>query len=404
MLVQPFATPFVQAFPNPFGTHNQPSAPVAPEQPRELSLPRYVNYLADYSGCGFWRILWPERHINEMGAGCSTSLTAMVFDPRWYANVKCVKIQRQASSDQREFVKYLKEVQKEHNFKIIYEVDDVVFREEIPDYNKFKFAFDNDEIRNNCIEIINMCDEVTVTCDFMRKLYQEKTGKKEITVIPNFVPYTWMGHVFNKRQVYDNYDKNKRKPRVLYTGSGAHYDVDNKNGGIDDFSHVLKLVEKTIDKYQWIFVGAFPPQLFKYVQQRKIEFHPWQSLADYPRFIANLNAQVMIAPLYDNNFNRSKSDIKFIESCVLGLPCLVQDMETYKNAPDFLKFKTGDDLEQKLEAILKKKASYYSNVDMFRNIGAKRFLELPENIGCHLEALNTPYGSPDRNYLRKWNS
>ena len=58
MLVQPFATPFVQAFPNPFGSHNQPSAPVAPEQPRELSLPRYVNYLADYSGCGFWRILW----------------------------------------------------------------------------------------------------------------------------------------------------------------------------------------------------------------------------------------------------------------------------------------------------------------------------------------------------------
>ena len=404
MLVQPFATPFVQAFPNPFGSHNQPSAPVAPEQPRELSLPRYVNYLADYSGCGFWRILWPERHINEIGAGCSTSLTAMVFDPRWYGNVKCVKIQRQASNDQREFVKYLKEVQKEHNFKIIYEVDDVVFREEIPDYNKFKFAFDNDEIRNNCIEIINMCDEVTVTCDFMRKLYQEKTGKKEITVIPNFVPYTWMGHVFNKRQVYDSYDKNKKKPRVLYTGSGAHYDVDNKNGGIDDFSHVLKLVEKTIDKYQWVFVGAFPPQLFKYVQQRKIEFHPWQNLADYPRFIANLNAQVMIAPLYDNNFNRSKSDIKFIESCVLGLPCLVQDMETYKNAPDFLKFKTGDDLEQKLEAILKKKASYYSNVDMFRNIGEKRFLELPENIGCHLEALNTPYGSPERNYLRKWNS
>jgi glycosyltransferase involved in cell wall biosynthesis len=327
----------------------------------------------------------------------------MIFDPRWYTGVKCVKVQRQASNDQKEFIKYLKTVQQDHGFKIVYEVDDVVFREDIPDYNKFKFAFDNDEIRNNCIEIINMCDEVTVTCDYMRKLYQERTGKKEITVIPNFVPYHWMGHYYNKQQIWNNYDKNKKKPRVLYTGSGAHYDVDNKNGGIDDFSHVLDVVRNTIDKYQWVFVGAFPPSLTPYVQNGKIEFHPWQSLNKYPAFIANLGAQVMIAPLQENSFNNSKSDIKFIEACVLGLPCLVQDMETYKGAPADLKFKTGPELEQKLEALLKNKAAYYRNVEIFRHIGSQRFLELNENIGCHLEVLNTPYGSTERKYLKRWN-
>jgi glycosyltransferase involved in cell wall biosynthesis len=403
-----FASPFASPFPQPFAPSFSNTLPQRPQeinqpQPRELSLPRYVNYLADYSGCGFWRILWPENLINATGAGCSTSLTAMVFDPRWYTGVKCVKVQRQASSDQREFIKYLKSIQPQHGFKLVYEVDDVVFREDIPDYNKFKFAFDNDEIRNNCIEIINLCDEVTVTCDYMRKLYQERTGKREITVIPNFVPYSWMGHQYNKNRICNNYDKNKKKPRVLYTGSGAHYDVDNKNGGIDDFSHVVELVKKTVDKYQWVFVGAFPPPLLPFVQSKKIEFHNWQSLADYPDFINSLNAQVMIAPLLDNSFNRSKSDIKFIEACVLGLPCLVQDMETYKNAPEFLKFKTGDDLEQKLESILKNKAQYYRNTELFRHIGMQRLLESKENIGCHLEVLNTPYGSPERKYLKRWN-
>jgi glycosyltransferase involved in cell wall biosynthesis len=403
-----FASPFASPFPQPFAPSFSNTLPQRPQeinqpQPRELSLPRYVNYLADYSGCGFWRILWPENLINATGAGCSTSLTAMVFDPRWYTGVKCVKVQRQASSDQREFIKYLKSIQPQHGFKLVYEVDDVVFREDIPDYNKFKFAFDNDEIRNNCIEIINLCDEVTVTCDYMRKLYQERTGKKEITVIPNFVPYSWMGHQYNKNRIWNNYDKNKKKPRVLYTGSGAHYDVDNKNGGIDDFSHVVELVKKTVDKYQWVFVGAFPPPLLPFIQSKKIEFHNWQSLADYPDFINSLNAQVMIAPLLDNSFNRSKSDIKFIEACVLGLPCLVQDMETYKNAPEFLKFKTGEDLEQKLESILKNKAQYYRNTELFRHIGMQRLLESKENIGCHLEVLNTPYGSPERKYLKRWN-
>lgn len=399
--VSPYPSPFVNPFVNPF-VHVKKEE-VKPEQPAEMALPRYVNYLADYSGCGFWRVLWPEALINSSGAGCSSSLTAMVADPRWYRGVRAVKLQRQASTDQKEFVKYLKSIQRECGFKIIYEVDDVVFREEIPDYNRFKFAFDTDEIRNNCVEIINMCDEVTVTCDYMKRLYMEKTGKKEITVVPNFVPYSWMGHDFNRSNICNLYDKHKKKPRVLYTGSGAHYDVDNKNNGVDDFSHVIDFVRKTVSKYQWVFVGSYPPGLHNLVVSKQIEFHPWQSLANYPSFIKSLNAQVMIAPLIDNNFNRSKSDIKFIEACVMGIPCMVQDMETYKNAPDYLKFKNGEDLEVKLEAVLKNKAAYYRNIDLYRHIGSQRFLELNENIGCHLEVLNTPFGSSDRKYLKRWN-
>ena len=157
-------------FPKPFGSplsNPRPGAPLVtknapPTVPREQSMPRFVNYLADYSGCGHWRILWPEQ------------------------GVKCVKLQRQASKSQVDFVKHLKKVQQEHGFKIIYEVDDVVFREEIPDYNKFKFAFDTAEVRDNCIQIMDMADEITVTCDFMRKLFQSKLTNKKVTVIPNF--------------------------------------------------------------------------------------------------------------------------------------------------------------------------------------------------------------------------
>ena len=161
---------------------NQAKQAARKQQPKENSLPRYINYLADLSGCGHWRILWPEQVINATGRGVSHSITAMVTDPRFYKDVKAVKIQRQASSSQKKFIEYLKKVQQEHGFKIIYEVDDVVFKEDIPDYNKFKYAFDNDEIRQNCIDIINMCDEVTVTCPFMKELYQERTGQKNITV------------------------------------------------------------------------------------------------------------------------------------------------------------------------------------------------------------------------------
>ena len=397
----PFPQPFGSPFAKPFAQRQVQKKP----QPREATMPRFVNYLADYSGCGHWRMIWPENVINMTQRGISQSTTAMVADPRWYAGVKAVTLQRQASKSQVEFVKHLKEVQKEHGFKIIYEVDDVVFREEIPDYNKFKFAFDNEEIRQNCVEIMDMCDEITLTCDFMRKLFQSKLTNQNVTVIPNFVPYNWMGYLYNKGKVQRNFETNKRKPRVLYTGSGAHYDVDNKNGGKDDFSHVNDLVRKTVNKYQWIFVGAYPPPLKDLVEKGKIEFYGWKSLLEYPNFIAGLNPQLMVAPLTVNNFNNSKSDIKFVEAATLGIPCLCQDMHTYSTAPDDLKFKDADELEEKMDWILnwKNRKRYYKNVPKLREYGLTRRLENEENIGCRMEAMMTPYGSPLRKHLKKWN-
>tara|TARA_R110002020_G_scaffold37458_7_gene113164 strand:- start:1690 stop:2925 length:1236 start_codon:yes stop_codon:yes gene_type:complete len=408
------ASPYPGNYPQPFGSpivglpgvpKPIPEKPKVDLRPKEAHMPRYVNYLADYSGCGHWRILWPESVINARGDGMSQSTTAMVSDPRWYTGIKTIKVQRQASSQQKEFIKYLKKLQQDHDFKIIYEVDDVVFREVIPDYNKFKFAFDTEEVRQNCVDIINLVDEVTVTCEFMKRLYIEKTGQQKITVLPNFVPNFWMGHLYDPRKVERNFKKNKNRPRILYTGSGAHYDVDNKTGGKDDMSEVRDFIRKTVKKYQWVFVGAFPPQLVDLVQQREIEFYQWQSLIKYPYLIESLNAQLMVAPLQVNDFNRAKSDIKFIEACTLGIPCLCQDMDTYNTAPDDLKFSTVEEFEAKIDAILafKNKSSYFGNIRKLRAIGERRILEKDDNIGAYLESLNTPWGSDERDKLKRWN-
>ena len=53
----------------------------------------------------------------------------------------------------------------------------------------------------------------------------------------------------------------------------------------------------------------------------------------------------MVAPLQVNDFNKAKSDIKFIEACVLGIPCLCQDMDTYNSAPESLRFSSVDEFE-----------------------------------------------------------
>ena len=390
---QPFASPFPT---NPFQVQNKPK-----EEPKKGN--NYLNFVADRGGCGAWRVLWQENHINMSGLGESTSVTKMIFDKNWFRDIKTVKLQRQASNSQKQYIEFLKSIQPEMGFKIIYEVDDVVFREEIPDYNSGKSSFDDEEIRQNCVDMMQMVDEVTVTCKFMRDLFIEKIGKQNVSVIPNFPPEWWIGNCYDAYKIKQNYDKNRKRPRILYSGSGAHFDV--KGGGQDDFSHVLKFIIDNRYKYQFIFIGAFPPQLHQYIQNREIEFHPWQTLMNYPKFIESLNVQLTLAPLMDNNFNKSKSDIKYIEGAVMGIPCMCQDLVTYADAPDFLKFNSSDDLALKVEQLLnyKNRDRYHNLSKELRKLGETRFLERPENIGAFLEAMNTPFGDPSRRFMKYWN-
>ena len=149
-------------------------------------------------------------------------------------------------------------------------------------------------------------------------------------------------------------------------------------------------------------MGAYPPALHPYVVSGEIEFHPWQTLYAYPQKIHELNANMMIAPLQVNNFNNSKSDIKYIEASVMGIPVACQDMETYKDAP--LKFSTGDEMIDIIEKTLKNKHRYSKMCQELRQVGTTRLLENEQNLMSHYEALITPYGSPDRKFLRQWNS
>ena len=369
--------------------------------PPEANIPRVLQYYADYSGCGFWRMIWPEHLLNAFNHFTVHGSTVMNLDPRYYVNVKAVRIQRQATSHQLQFVKFLKEVSKQVGFRIIYEIDDIVFSEDIPEYNKYKPAFTDPEIRKNCQEIMSLCDEVTVTCPFMKRYYMEKTGHKHVTIIPNLPPKFWLGHFYDERAISANYDTYKKKPRILYAGSGAHFDVDNRVNQNDDFAHVIEAIAKTVDKYQWVFLGAYPLPLKNLIQSGKIEFHPWANLYFYGEKIKNLRVNMMVAPLQDNNFNKSKSDLKLVEANCFGIPIACQDLCTYEDAK--FKFKTGDEMIAQIDDVLSKKGRYMNLSAKARSDANKRWLENDENIAYYQELFSYGYGDPRRKYLNKIN-
>ena len=66
-----------------------------------------ISFAADNGGCGFWRMHWPESLINSSGVGVVTNSTFMLTDTRQYNGIKSVKVQRQVTPPQLEFVKFL---------------------------------------------------------------------------------------------------------------------------------------------------------------------------------------------------------------------------------------------------------------------------------------------------------
>jgi hypothetical protein len=99
----------------------QASVPVPVGMPPEVSLDRAVNFIADLSGCGFWRMIWPENLLNAYQKMSITSTNMMIRDEIVYSHIKSVRIQRQAADHQVIFAEALRELADKHGFNLIYE-------------------------------------------------------------------------------------------------------------------------------------------------------------------------------------------------------------------------------------------------------------------------------------------
>jgi glycosyltransferase involved in cell wall biosynthesis len=384
---------------NPYGTPMMSPPvpnPVVPD--KDPDIPRYINFLADYTGCGHWRMLWPEQVLNVYRQCVIQSTTVMITDPRYFTDVSCIRVQRQCTPGQKKYIEHLKSTT---NARLVYDIDDICFGEDIPDYNPFKYAFIKPETRQCIQDIMEMCDEMTVTCDRMKQYFLNKTNQKNITVLPNRAPKFWIGNLYDKKHVSSCYDKFRKKPRVLYAGSSSHFDIKQKNKHQDDLSHVIQAIVATADKLQWVFLGGVPNQLKPLVEKGLVEYHKWSHMYDYPYQLKKLNINIGVIPLMDNIFNRCKSDIKYIEYSALGIPAVCQDIDVYKRCKHT--FNSGSEMVNSINKIMSSKKQYMSIVERNYNSINNLWLENEQQRETFNEIYKHEYGNPGRVNINKLN-
>lgn len=370
--ILPFGAPVIGS---PLASMPAASMPTLPTNFYEMpqGMKRAVSFAADHQGCGFWRIHWPETVINGQQLGVINNNNFMIVQDNFYQGITSVRIQRQVTPTQLQFAQYLRDLSnKTNNFKIYYDIDDVIFPEDIPLYNKAREAFVDPGVCEHALKIMKLCDGITTPTEYMSKYYSERTGVPGI-VLPNYMPKFWIDRFYNKQKLVENYETHKRRPRVGYIGSPTHFNISNTPGIKDDFGDIASVIIKTIKNFKWVIMGGLPSELIPYVKSGDIEYTPWAKIWDYPALYSGLNLNMVIAPLQDNKFNLAKAPIKYLEAGALGLPGVFQDMEPYKMAPH--RFNTPDEMIDKLKKILGDRRVYLTESDSARKVACKWWLE-----------------------------
>lgn len=373
----------------------QPQKIVKQQQQPAAENKHGILYRADDSGCSYYRMANPALLMNYRNMARLDLSSRVTTEPKHYMRSSSIVLQRQMSAGQVKYVEFLRRVatackdQLNRELLIKYEIDDICLKKDIPLYNACRNKYKDESLGDNFKKIVNLCDEMIVASPFMKQYYKEELGYDNIITVPDYCPKSWIDRYYNLGDRLELFEKHKKKPRVLWACSATHFDI-AKSGEPDDFSIIWPIIQKTLDKYQWVIFGALHPKMQHLVKQGKIEYHPWVHIPEYPQKLHELNAQFTIAPLISNNFNRAKAFIKYTESCHMGIPFIGQNLEPYEKA--FHLFDKSDEMVDLIDNCCK---SYDLEVVKHRTAGDKYWLD--DHLDEYFLAWFTKPGDPRRN-------
>lgn len=353
------------------------STPSIQKMPGE-GLPRIVYFGADSSGCFWWRIGHLSSHLSAYQKATTMTVYAMVHHPAFFTGVDCVVMQRQVSDAQVSYIEQLRKLSDNlkastgKGFKIIWEVDDIVApADAIPHYNECRAGFTDPAIERNLSRVFKVIDEMTVPSQAMREHYGKYFNFRKISVLPNYMSKHHHDRYYDIADKIKQYHKNSKKPTILYCGSGTHFNL--RTGEVDDFSHVIDDIYNSRNEFNWTFLGGYPIRLKKLIDAKEMQYISWKPLFELPQAMSEVGAQVSIAPLNDNIFNHAKANIKVTESGILGIPCVSQNLQCYKDNP--WKFDNGKQMIQQIRNILKDKKTYEQACKDARTYAEDHFIE-----------------------------
>jgi len=229
---------------------------------------------------------------------------------RELAEADVVVVQRQCTKGNIQAMKQMKEM----GMKLVYDLDDDLWG--IPGSSPAKRIFA--PVRDGFGVCLELCDVVTVSTDSLQSAVRTAvpaTRTKDVVVVPNGIDYRYMRPCPLKRQ--------SDKVVVGWGGSNTHA------GDVRDAWRVLPRLLEELPQMQLEVVGMEAPKMIQ--NHPRVKRRHFVPVGEYASRFATWAWDIVLAPLDDVRFNRSKSNIKFLEASAIGAVALGSPVGPYKN-------------------------------------------------------------------------
>lgn len=205
------------------------------------------------------------------------------------------------------------------------EVDD--YLQDIPYENAAHDSLSSFSKNYQCaISSIRQADGLIVSTPYLAKQYDHENSN--IYVMPNSLDFKGL----RGRPKVVGWDsvhvRRHARLRIGWIGGGSH---------TPDLEMVAPALSDILEEFPnvWLYVVHGCPQIFKdwAKQGRNVYWtHKWIPINLYPRALASYCFDIGIAPLVDNNFNRGKSNLRWLEYSGLKIPTVASPQPDFTRA------------------------------------------------------------------------
>lgn len=202
--------------------------------------------------------------------------------------------------------------------KFVTECDDWVF--DVPGYNiashPYKPGSPSEEIAFNQLQ---MSDAIIVSTEFLKENLSKLFPDKKIYVIPNTIDFDlWDNCLSDKKMA----EKKEGVVRIAYTGCGNH------NGDVEIIKPVVSAILNEFENVEFIFAQEF--DCMKDIKHPRLIYpNRWANIIDYPSMLKGWDFDIGLAPLRDNEFNRAKSNLRWLEYSALKKPSIMSPVRPF---------------------------------------------------------------------------
>lgn len=301
-----------------------------------------ANNKSELGGVGYYRITSPANKLKQLGYDIDI-VAGFELSERFRKNLDLTELEDVYSNilqtydlvwmkhtTNKDAIAAIFSMKDKFKCKVVWDFDDDLFnlRENHPGYKDLGAGTDE---RAFVGAAISFCDALTVSTEYLKKsltkfLKDVYKIKIPIYVCPNFVNIEEWNNIKYRPS---------NSPVIGYYGSTTHN---------DDFELVKPVIYKLLAKYPTLrfeTVGMFTEdgvvemlrdcpdvELLKRICL-KAGTNGWNG---FPDMLLRQNWDISIAPLIDDEFNRSKSNIKWMESSMKSIPTVCSDVQPYSES------------------------------------------------------------------------